>query len=373
MLSGKAYTVAYVGTMGIPCRYGGFETFVEEIATRLSKMGIRCVVYSTSATNQACYDAPPNVTLRRVPQIGWPPLDRVLRELYPLLDQLLRPADVVHILASSLFSPVWRIVGKRIVVSIDGFEWRRRSYNSLVRFLVLLAYVMALTYSNEITCDSKIMAGWVRSVFRRDARVISYGPRPEIELSKDEVQHFASAHGLSYGNYYLFVGRLVPEKGIRLLVKAFSQHPDKALAIVGSDPFGGRFERELRRMATPNVKFLGGLYGRDYVLVSLGALAQIRSTLDESEGVNPVTIEAMGFGLPIIASNVRQNREALGDCAVYFDANSEKTLHEAIEMVYSSEDLRRRLGGMAKERALNQYSWDAWFCELVGTYQSVVD
>jgi glycosyltransferase involved in cell wall biosynthesis len=217
------------------------------------------------------------------------------------------------------------------------------------------------------------MAGWVKSVFRRDARVISYGPRHDVQVSKDDVQHFASAHGLSYGSYYLFVGRLVPEKGVRFLVEAFSKHPDKALAIVGSDPFGGRFERELRRTATPNVRFLGGLYGRDYVLVSLGAFANIRPTLDESEGVNPVTIEAMGFGLPIIASNVRQNQEALGDCAVYFDANSEKTLHEAIERVHSSEDLRRRLGGIAKERALNQYSWDAWFSELMRAYDSVVD
>jgi len=366
-------TVAYVGTMGIPSRYGGFETFVEEIATRLSKIGIRCVVYSTSTTNQASHDAPPNITLRRVPQIGWPPLDRILREAYPLLDQLYRPADVVHILASSLFSPAWRLAGKRIVVSIDGFEWRRRSYNPLTRFLALLAYVMALTYSNEITCDSRIMAEWVRLVFRRDARVISYGTRPETKLSKDEVQQFASAHGLSYGEYYLFVGRLVPEKGVRLLVKAFSKHPDKALAIVGFDPFGGRFERELRKMATPNVKFLGGMYGRDYILVSLGALAQIRSALDESEGVNPVTIEAMGFGLPIIASNVRQNREALGDCAVYFDANSERTLHEAIEKVHSSDDFRRRLGENAKRRALDQYSWDASVRELVSTYHSVSD
>jgi glycosyltransferase involved in cell wall biosynthesis len=363
-------TVAYIGTKGIPARYGGFETLVQELVARLGQIEVKCIVYGTSdpAEVRGVWE---NVVARKVPQVGSPGLDRLLREFWPIIDQLVRPVEIVHIMAGSLSCLLWRILGFRTVVSLDGKEWMRGSYGSITRILVKIGYVMAARFAHELTVDNKLMSIWLEERFQRTSTLVAYGPRAYSMPMNGEIESFLRENGLSPKRYFLFVGRLVPEKGVEMMIRAFADIPDQHLAVVGADPFEGGYECRLREMAQDNVKFIGPLYGRGYELINMGAIAQIRPSIDESEGVSPAIIEAMGFGLPIVASDVPQNREALGNAAVYYNHESRDDLVRAIRMLLQDPNQMETIANEGRVRAMTAFSWDRWVTEVKRIYDSL--
>jgi glycosyltransferase involved in cell wall biosynthesis len=363
-------SVAYIGTKGIPARYGGFETLVQELATRLGQIGVKCVVYGTSdpAEVRGVWE---NVIARRVPQVGSPGVDRLLREFWPIIDQLVHPAEVVHIMAGSLSCLLWRILGFRTVVSLDGKEWMRGSYGRITRILVKIGYVMAARFADEVTVDNRLMSLWLEERFQRTSTLVAYGPRSYSMPMEGETESFLRQNGLSPKRYFLFVGRLVPEKGVEMMISAFADIPDQQLAVVGSDPFGGKYECRLREMAQDNVIFIGPLYGRGYELINMGAIAQIRPAIDESEGTSPAIIEAMGFGLPIVASDVSQNREALGTAAVYYNHQSQDELVRAIRTLLQNPNQMETIANEGRTRAMTAFSWSTWVTEVKRIYDSL--
>jgi glycosyltransferase involved in cell wall biosynthesis len=274
-------------------------------------------------------------------------------------------------MANSLTCPIWRIIGVRTVVSLDGMEWKRSSYGWLTRVVVRASYLTAIVFSNALTVDNKVLLSWVRDKTSHPAVLVGYGPREFEVASPEELSSFLYGFGLKEKGYFLFVGRLVPEKGVHVLVRAFASHPSETLVVVGADPFGGGYEQMLKVMAPPNVVFLGGHYGRAYELLNIAALAQIRPSIDDSEGLPPAAIEAMGFGLAIIASDVAQNREAFGNAAIYYDTKSIDSLHCAINEIGRNAQLRRKLGELASSRASIDFSWDIWISVLDHVYATL--
>jgi glycosyltransferase involved in cell wall biosynthesis len=372
MLSGKSYTVAYVGTMGIPCRYGGFETFVDELATRLSGVGIRCIVYSSASSDETSTEPNENIEIRMTPHVGWPALDRILREAWPVIDLMFERVDIVHVMADSLFAPLWRLTGKKTVISLDGFEWKRGSYGLLTRIVVALGYALGFVFSDCVTADSISMVNWLNDRQGIQSTWIAYGARECNLRAESKAIEVLSRVGLISKGYFLFVGRLVPEKGIEMLVKAFRRHPDKILAVLGSDPFGGKFEKHLKSIATANVVFLGTVFGPEYDVVCSNSLAEIRPLLNDSEGINPASIEAMGFGLPIIASDVVINRETFGNSALFYEVGVDESLDRALARISSDEALRGELGVAARHRAHHEFSWSKWVGITQEVYESVL-
>ena len=358
--------IAFIGTKGIPARYGGFETVVEKVSFALAKKGHKCIVYSTGNKIKTKIK---NLKVVKIPQTGFPSLDRVIREFFPLIFQLRKPDVIFQIYGPYLFMPILKLLRRKNVLSTDGLEWKRFSYSYLIRKIVYFGYKLGVKFAQTVTTDSKFTQKWFYKNWQRRAFYIPYGPRPNKKKSKDRDKTLKK-YNLEKNNYYLFVGRLVPEKGVHVLIKAFTQvNTSRKLVILGADPMvGSPYKKRLLKMANENVIFLGAIYGGEYKDICEACYANMRPSINNAEGIGPVTIEALGFSNCIIASDVPQNIEALGEAGIFFlkgDVNSLKKKIKYIEENYNIVQLYRK---KATERA-KLFSWKEIVDKIENIYQ----
>ena len=162
--------------------------------------------------------------------------------------------------------------------------------------------------------------------------------------------------GLEPGRYVLYVSRLEPENNAHVVIDAYADvSTDLPLAIVGDAPYAGDYIARLHATTDRRVRFLGAIYGDGYRVLRSHAAAYVQAT--EVGGTHPALVEAMGFGNAILANDVPEHRETLGDAGRYYHGVAE--LRDALQAVLDHRDVAADLGRRAHERAAAIYSWDA--------------
>lgn len=360
--------IAFIGTKGIPARYGGFETVVEQVSVRLAKKRYKCIVYSVENVINTNIK---NLKIIKVPQTGIPSIDRLIREFYPIINLFKNRKIIFHIYGPYLFMPLLKLFRKKSVISTDGLEWKRYSYSTLIRIIVYLGYKLGIKYATAVTADSQFTQKWFYKNWQRRAFYIPYGPRPNKKKSKDS-DNTLKKYNLEKNNYYLFVGRLVPEKGVHVLIKAFTQvNTSRKLVILGADPMvGSPYKKRLLKMANENVIFLGAIYGGEYKDISKACYANMRPSINNAEGLNPVAIEALGFSNCIIASDVQQNIEALGEAGIFFLKNNVNSLKKKMKNIDENYDIVQLYRKKAIER-VKLFSWKEIIDRIETIYQKL--
>ncbi|MCH8908869.1 MAG: glycosyltransferase [Candidatus Heimdallarchaeota archaeon] len=348
--------ISFVGTKGIPARFGGLEVLVEEISKRLAVKKYRIRVYTE---NNTVSGKPSSsffgVNLVKIPSLNIPFLQKIGREVFTLLKELTNKADVIHIHGYSFLVPIWKLLGFKVILSTDGLEWKRKSYGRFGRKVVYLSYKISSLFADICTFDARFVKSYYKTRWNISGPFITYGIK-----DYDDKKFDLGTLGLKKNNYFLFVGRLVPEKGIGNLVQIFNgiKNPNRKLVILGKDPLGGKYERYLKRIASKNVRFMEPVFGSAYKSIVKNCYIQIRPSIDNSEGINPSLIEAIYFGAPLLVSDVPQNQEALGQYGYYFKANDYETLKNTIEEIDQNEKIEQprvhELALFAKKR----YNWD---------------
>jgi glycosyltransferase involved in cell wall biosynthesis len=175
--------------------------------------------------------------------------------------------------------------------------------------------------------------------------------------------------GLEAGRYVLYVSRLEPENNAHVVIQAFAAvETDLPLVVVGDAPYASEYIARLHATDDPRVRFLGAVYGSGYQVLCSHATAYVQAT--EVGGTHPALVEAMGFGNAIIANDVPEHRETLGDAGIYYNGPTELAaqLQKILADTGVADDLRRQ----AHERARRMFGWDAiadsyeaWFAELL--------
>jgi glycosyltransferase involved in cell wall biosynthesis len=229
--------IAFVGTMGIPASYGGFETCVEEVATRLVKRGHQITVYCGYRDLKPQMKTYKNVKLVYVQCLKSKFLDFPFRELISTFDALHRDVDIVHFYGSDAwpFTLVPRIFSTKTVLTLDGLVWKRLSYPIWVRKILRSTARFALYSPCIAIVDSKSVQNWYQKNFGRSPIYVPYGANID---PKEIDKTILDKKNLRNQKYILFVGRLVREKGVHYLVDAFNRiKTDFELVIVGSDPY----------------------------------------------------------------------------------------------------------------------------------------
>jgi len=360
--------IAFIGTKGIPARYGGFETVVEQVSILLTKKGHKCIVYSVQNVKNTGIK---NLKIIKVPQTGRPSIDRLIREIYPII-HLFRDKKVIYqIYGPYLFMPFLKLFRKKTVISTDGLEWKRYSYSILTKIFVYLGYKLGIKYASSVITDSQFTQTWFYKNWNKKAFYIPYGPRPKKKKTTYE-NNTIKKYNLEKEGYYLFVGRLVPEKGVHILIKAFTQiETSRKLVILGSDPMvGAPYKNKILNLANKDVIFLGAIYGEEYKDICKSCYANIRPSINNSEGIGPVTIEALGFGNCIIASDVPQNIEALEEAAIFFPKGNVNILKKQIKQIDKNYKLVKNYRKKAKKRA-KLFSWKIIVNKIERIYQKL--
>jgi len=348
--------IALLGTRGIPARYGGFETFAEELATRLARRGHQVRVYcrgSPWAGRDPVYRGVRLVTLPTIPHKYF---DTIVHTFLSTLHLLARPADVALYCngANMLFTVLPRLAGIPAAINVDGIERRRRKWNAVARSWYAFSERLAALLPTAVVADAEAIARYYRERHGLVAEFIPYGAATEPV----ETQEALDRLGLAPGQYWLYVSRMEPENNALLVARAFERTAlNQKLVMVGDAPYARPYLQRLREIRDPRILFPGAVYGDGYHELQAHSFACLHAT--EVGGTHPALIEAMGRGRCVLYLDTPENAEVAGGVAIPFQA-SEASLAAAIESVGAmAADERRRLGELARQRVALRYQWEA--------------
>lgn len=348
--------LAIVGTRGIPARYGGFETFAEELSTRLVKRGHQVTVFGRRGLRErkepAQYEG---VSLRFAPTVWHKYLETPLAALSSLL--CIRSGEYDALLvcnaANAPFCFLPKMRGIPVVINVDGIERRRGKWNWIGRSWYRFGEICSCLFGSPPLADAREIQRYYHQNYGLEPALIAYGAsaRPP---SDTEV---LSQYGLEEGRYLLYVSRLEPENNALGVVKAHAQSEvEMPLVIVGDAPYATDYINEVKAAARRNVVFTGYQFGGNYHALQQNCFAFIQAT--EVGGTHPALIEAMAFGNCVIANGTPENHEVLGGAGLYYDRNDFDHLSGQIALVCRDSERVKSFGKAAKRRAAKRYSWE---------------
>jgi glycosyltransferase involved in cell wall biosynthesis len=348
--------IALLGTRGIPANYGGFETFAEELSTRLVARGHQVTVYCRERYKGAIYRG---VCLQYLPTIRHKYLDTLAHTFLSTLHLLTHRQDAALYCngANAIFTPWPRVFGIPVALNVDGIERRRKKWNRLAKAWYLVSEWLATFCPATVVTDARTIQDYYRARYGKRSVFIPYG----AEIGKVATTATLDKLGLKPGRYFLYVSRLEPENHPLAVREAFeklafdSPTAPMKLALVGDAPYAQAYIERVRDTTDPRIVMPGAIYGDGYRELGSHCFAYIHAT--EVGGTHPALIEAMGRGALVLFRNTPENAEVTGDAGVPFEPEE---LVQKLELVLSmSEPEREALRSRAMERVRERYSWDA--------------
>ena len=348
---GKRFAI--VGTRGIPASYGGFETFAEELSTRLVARGHDVTVY---CRNRHAGESYRGVRLVYLPTIRHKYFDTIAHTFLSTLHLLEHRQDAVLYCnaANAIFTIAPRLLGMPVALNVDGLERKRKKWNALARGWYRASEWMSTKLPSRIVTDALKIREYYLERYRADSTFIPYG----AETGKVESDAAPRELGLERGRYFLYVSRLEPENNALLVREAFERaRTDLKLALVGDAPYAGEYIRRVRDTRDARVVLPGAIYGAGYQELQSHCFAYIHAT--EVGGTHPALIEAMGRGALTLYLNTVENTEVAGGAGIPFE-NSVESLANALESAIAMSDAEREeWGALARARVEERYGWDA--------------
>ncbi len=345
-----------MGSRGIPGRYGGFETLMDELAVRLVARGFEVTVYCRSHNDRRRRARHRGARLVHLPTIRTKHLETPVHTLLASLHAAAHGYDAALLVngANVFFVPILRAAGIPVVLNVDGIERRRAKWGALGRSVYALAERLAGLLPDRLVSDAQVIHDHFRDQLGTPSELITYGvePRPLAQRG------FLDRLGLESRGYFLYVSRFEPENNPHRVVEAYRAVGGEApLVMVGGAPYADDFIASFTRRADPRIRFPGPIYGRGYRQLLSHAVAYIHAT--EVGGTHPALVEAMGYGNCLVVNDTAENREVAGDAAHYFRARSPATLSAALERVLRRPAEVAELRQAAARRAAEHYSWES--------------
>jgi len=347
--------IAIMGIRGIPANYGGFETFIEEMAPRLAALGHEVTVYGRS--HMIDYDGAlyKGVRLKILPTISHKYLDTVIHTLVCTLYSFFIRYDVVFICNSAiaLFAMLPRLMGKPTVLNVDGLEWKRQKWNWAGKTFYRISEFLATFMPTAIVSDARDVQNYYLSRFNKASTFIPYGA-PETAVESREILH---RFGLQPDRYVLYVSRMEPENNAHRLVQAFERtRTDLRLVMVGDAPYSTEYIRRLRATTDPRIVFTGYVFGQGYRELQSHAYLYVQAT--EVGGTHPALLEGMGYGNCVLANDVPEHHEVLQDAGLYFHTRDDQNLVDQLQYLLDHPEVVQHYRRRVKEHVHRHYSWD---------------
>jgi glycosyltransferase involved in cell wall biosynthesis len=347
--------IAMLGTRGVPARYGGFETAVEEIGQRLVLRGHEVTVYCRDA-RRTSPDTYLGMRLVHLPSVKGKALETPTHMALSALHLATHPRHDVAIVfnsANAPFLPLMRLARTPVAVHVDGLEWKRAKWGWAGRRYYRWAESYAVRWADALIADAQGIADYYAEEFGADTELLSYGAPIQVSPCRDRLPELEVAPE----GYHLVVARFEPENHVEEIVAGYRRSSaERPLLVVGSAPYADEYTTRVRRAAgdDPRIRILGGLWDQDQ-LDQLYAHCLTYVHGHSVGGTNPSLLRAMGAGTDVIAYDVSFNREVLGECGSYFAQPAD--LPDLFHAAERRPDLARRRGAHHRSRAANLYDW----------------
>jgi glycosyltransferase involved in cell wall biosynthesis len=359
-LTHEKMRIAIIGTRGLPPRYGGAETMAEELGKRFAQAGHEVVVYCRYH-NLEKGEKPPSeykgIRLVHLPSINTKVLDSLTHSFLACWHiGFFNTADRVYVFhpGHAYLLPILWLFRKKYMVGIDGADWTRKKWNPLSRLFLRVAVHLSNMWSREMMTDNPIMQEWFRKTYGKELHLLPIGaPTVEAQVGTEELDK----QGLSPGGYYLFVGRLIPEKGVHYLLEAYGRvKTDKPLVIVGGSEYTTDYVRKLRSREDPRVRFTGYIYGRRFRQLIANCYVYVQPS--EVEGTSPVLLTAMSYGRCVVVNGIPENLCTIGEAGISFKINDADDLARKLQDLEDHPEEVKACGERVRERVLKDFNWD---------------
>lgn len=354
---------------------GGIEIVVKELCTRMAKNGYTVTCYNRSGhhVSGAEYDKKTEyegINQKCVPTIEKKGLAAVSSSFFAALYSAFGKYNVVHIHAEgpAFFSWLPKLLGKRVIVTVHGLDWQREKWKSgFGSKFIKQGEKNAVKYADEIIVLSKGVHDYFRNQYGRETRFIPNGlNRPEIRKAELITDKF----GLTKDSYILFLGRLVPEKGIRYLVEAFKNvKTEKKLVIAGGSSDTDSFMKELKELAKDDKRIIFTGFVQGQMLEELYSNAYIYTLPSDLEGMPLSLLEAMSYGNCCLVSDIQECTEVVEDKALIFKKSNVQDLQNKLQEACDRTEKVMELKQQAADYICKKYNWDDVVEETLKLYR----
>jgi glycosyltransferase involved in cell wall biosynthesis len=348
--------IAMIGTRGVPAAYSGFETCVEELGSRLVARGHQVTVYCRSHHVRYPHPTYRGMRLVRLPTIPNKYLDTIVHTFLSLLHALLQPYDVVlmFIVGNSPLAWIPRLRGQKVVLNVDGLDWKREKWPPLAKAYIRWTERLATRMPHAFVTDSRVVQQYYRDRYDADSPYIPYGASVQRRPPGEWLARF----GLEPRRYVLFVGRLVPENCPHHLVEAFEGlETDMRCVIVGDAPYAEEYIRSLKATSDPRVIFTGYVFGQGYE--ELGSHAYVFVETSGVGGTHPALVEAMALGNCVVVNDTPENLETIGNAGLSYDGRrGGPALREVLARLIAEPETVEMYREKAATRVRECYDWE---------------
>ncbi len=346
--------IAMIGTRGVPARYGGFETAVQEIGRRLARRGHHVTVYCRNEDQTLRTFA--GMTLVNLPALRRRQAETLSHTGLSVLHAVARGHPDVALVfnaANAPFLPLLKLARIPVAVHVDGLEWQRAKWAGVGARYYYRAEGWSVRLADAVIADAHGIADHVRDSYGRESVYLAYGA-PIIDPGADRL----AALDLATRGYHLVVARFEPENHVREIVTGYvASAATRPLVVVGAAPYADRYTAAVFAAARddPRVRLLGALWDQDELdQLYANALSYLHG--HSVGGTNPSLLRAMGAGAPVTAYDVVFNREVSGGQARWFASPHDVAV--AVEADESDLPGAIERGARGRSHAEATYRWD---------------
>ena len=369
-------SIVMLGHKRIPSREGGIEIVVEELSTRMVALGHEVTCYNRGGHHVSGKEFDEKkkteykgIKLKTVPTINQKGLAAMSSSFFGATIAAFSHCDVVHFHAEGPCAMLWfpKLFGKRCVATIHGLDHQRAKWGKFASAYIMLGEKCAAKFADEIIVLSEGVQKYFKDTYNRETRFIPNGVnRPEIR----EAQLIKEKYGLEKDSYILFLGRIVPEKGLRYLVEAYKQvKTDKKLVIAGGSSDTNDFMEELQAMAKEDERILFTGFVQGQILDELYSNAYVYTLPSDLEGMPLSLLEAMSYGNCTLVSDIEECASVVEDKGIVFKKSDIADLKNKLQMICDDRDLVDNYKAGAADFICGKYNWDDVTAETLKLYQ----
>ena len=357
----KLRIAAFGGFRSIPPKAGaaGSDKFAFDLYPRIVKRGHSLIAYSRIYPNDQdeLHTEYEGVKIKYFKTVNKAGFDTLVHSAKATFDVIFRnTADVVHLHsgANSIWAIFLRLAGKRVVVSQFAMDWKRDKWPWYGKLFYIVSNYITAYLPNKVVFDNVFTKEYFEKKFSKEFDFVPYGS--EVKTPPDNLD-ILNKLGIQPGEYFLFVGRFIPDKGIHLLTKAFAAlGTDKKLVLIGGSPNPSDYEKEVKNTTDSRIIFPGYVYGDDTNILMKNAYAYVQPSL--IEGLSPVILTVMGLGTPLICSDIKENTFITGNNATTFISGDAGSLKDKLEFALLNHKVISDKAAAGQTDIKSRFNWE---------------
>lgn len=369
--------IAMIGHKRIPSREGGVEIVVEELSKRMANEGHTVHAYNRKGhhvsgkeyeVSNVKLNEYEGVKIIQVPTIEAKGLAALSSSFFATIKAIFGKYDVIHFHAEGPCAMLWlpHLFGIRTVATIHGLDWQRAKWGKFASTYLKFGEKIAAKYADEVIVLSKNVQQYFLDIYNRETKFIPNGIQRPIIIESEVIK---KKWQINKDEYILFLGRIVPEKGLEYLVKAFKEiNTDKKLVIAGGASDTNDFMKKVKDISKDDKRIIFTGFVEGKVLEELYSNAYIYVLPSDLEGMPISLLEAMSYANCCLVSDIPECIEVVQDKAVSFKRGNIEDLREKLQVLCSNFSEVKKYKKIAREYICSKYNWDIIVCETIKLY-----